>query len=75
MILLVTYDLKRPGQDYPSLHEGIESLGSWAHFLESTWILDTSYSPEQVTNKLIPLIDQNDRLLIFEVKRNSMPGG
>ena len=41
---LVTYALKKPGQDYKDIHEAIKSCGTWWHYLESTWLLKTSLS-------------------------------
>ena len=38
-LLLIGYDLTRPGQNYPGLIEGIKELGSWWHCLDSTWLL------------------------------------
>jgi hypothetical protein len=70
MILLVTYDLKRPGQDYAKLYEAIKSLGAWWHFLESTWLIDSLHSPQAAGNHLVPFIDRNDRLLVIQVQRN-----
>lgn len=70
MVLLITYDLKRPVQNYAALHEEIKRGGTWWHHLESTWIIETTESPQQMYNRLVRHIDQNDRLLIIEVKRN-----
>lgn len=70
MMLLITYDLKKPGQDYASLHEAIKSLGAWWHYLESTWLVDTTQSPQTVVDHLVGFLDPNDRLLVIQVHRN-----
>ncbi len=70
MVLLITYDLKRPVQQYAALHAEIKRYGTWWHHLESTWIIETSESPKEVYSKLLTHIDQNDNLLIIEVKPN-----
>ncbi len=63
---LVTYDLNRPGQQYATLYEGIKSLGTHWHCLDSTWLLKTSYSTEQVRDHLKKFIDTNDKLLVVD---------
>jgi hypothetical protein len=70
MVLLITYDLKRPGQDYSSLHAAIKELGSWWHYLESTWLVATGSSTLQVSERLRKEIDQNDSLLIIRVTKD-----
>jgi len=60
----ITYDLNKPGQNYPGLHEAIKNLGSWAHVQESTWIVKTSLSAAQIRDRLAPQLDQRDTLLV-----------
>lgn len=52
MVYLVTYDLKQPGQDYSGVHEAIKSCGAWWHFLESTWLVDTHLTADQISTKV-----------------------
>lgn len=70
MVLLITYDLKRPVQNYAALHEEIKKSGTWWHHLESTWIIQTNETPQQCFARLARHIDQNDSMLIIEVKKN-----
>lgn len=70
MILLITYDLKKPGQSYRDLHEAIKGSGtSWWHYLESTWLIDTGLSAEQVFGRLKPHVDRNDHVFITRIVR------
>lgn len=63
---IIGYDLLRPGQDYARLFEAIKSVGStWWHCLDSTWIVITSRTAEQVRDYLAPHMDQNDELLVI----------
>lgn len=64
MIYSITYDLKKPGQDYDGLYESIKSLGAWWHYLESTWLVDTQLNADSIYKRLDANIDKNDRLLI-----------
>lgn len=66
----ITYDLKAPGRDYSGMYKAIKSTGTWWHYLESTWLVATDESPSQIGEKLRRHIDQNDRLLIIEIRNN-----
>ncbi|SER00306.1 hypothetical protein SAMN05216232_3929 [Virgibacillus subterraneus] len=66
-VYLITYDLNKPGQDYDNLYETIKSLGAWCHYLDSTWLVDTSYSSNQIGDKLESATDKGDSYLIIKV--------
>ncbi len=67
---LISYDLKKPGRDYSRLYETIKGLGTWCHYLESVWIVSSSETPSQIWGSLNSHIDENDRLIIIEVRDN-----
>lgn len=69
-VYLITYDLNKPGQKYEDLHKAIKSYGTWAHHLDSTWIIETSSSLQVVADHLVNQIDNSDTLLVIEVKNN-----
>ena len=71
MVHLVTYDLKKPGQDYSAVHDTIKSFGIWWHYLESTWLVDSFLTADQIAVKVRQHIDQNDRLLVIGVTSES----
>lgn len=66
----ITYDLRSPSRDYTGLYEAIKKSPKWWHFLQSTWLVLTSESAVQVWNRLAPHIDNNDSLLVIEVRNN-----
>ena len=66
----ITYDLKAPGRDYKGLYEGIKASGKWWHYLESTWLVVTDQKPGEIWDRLNPHADDNDRILIIEVRNN-----
>lgn len=70
MILLITYDLNRPGQNYNDLYEEIKSAGTWWHHLDSTWIIETHLSPNDWNSRLRKHMDDNDNILIIEICQN-----
>ncbi len=70
MVYLITYDLNKAGQDYNSLYEAIKSLGSWAHYLDSTWFVDTSSSASEIRDKLTAIMDKNDYLFVSRITKD-----
>ena len=66
MVILITYDLHRPLQNYKGLHDEIKKLGStWWHYLESTWLVDTTLTPQQAWERLANQVDKDDRVLVI----------
>lgn len=69
MILIVTYDLKG-FQDYSELFAKIREQGPWWHYMTTTWLVDTTKSPQDVSVALRPLMGPQDFLLVAEMGRN-----
>ncbi|WP_324007415.1 hypothetical protein [Aeromonas dhakensis] len=67
-VLLVTYDLNKPGKDYNDLLKIIKSY-AWARLSESSYAIKTDQSPQQVFDKLKPFLDQNDNLYVINLKK------
>jgi len=67
---LISYDLRRPGQQYPELFAAIKSIGSWCHPLESTWIVRTTLSSADVRTRLRNHVDANDGVLVTALAGN-----
>jgi len=68
MLYQVSYDLNKD-KNYDKLYEGLKSY-DYRKILDSTWLVSTSGSSQQIYDKLRPLIDENDHLFISEVNRN-----
>lgn len=66
----INYDLKKPGRDYSGLFSAIKNCGKWWHYLDSTWLVISNESPNQIWKRLEPYADKNDYLLIIEVRDN-----
>ena len=60
---LISYDLDKPGQDYPRLIGELERLGA-VRILYSEWILQSTSSAVQIRDWLKSFIDGNDMLLV-----------
>lgn len=62
--LLVTYDLKKPGQDYKDFLELIRKY-PYARLSESSYAISTYESPKNVYEKLVSHMDKNDQLYVI----------
>lgn len=70
MIYAVNYDLKKPGRDYSGLYGAIKNCGSWWHYLDSTWLVDTQLSADGIWERLSPHVDRNDSVLVIGVTKD-----
>ena len=61
-VVLITYDLSSPGQNYQGLLERIKSHDSWARLSESSYAVYTSKTAIDVYSGLSDVLDSNDQL-------------
>ncbi len=66
--ILIGYDLNQDGQNYPKLIKQLKTFLPWFAHLDSTWIIKTDKTTSQVMAVLSPLIDDNDELMVVEIK-------
>ena len=69
-LYLVSYDLDKPGQDYPDLISRLQQLGA-RRILYSEWFLISNASAVAVRDDLLRYMDANDRILICELKNHA----
>lgn len=74
MMFLISYDLNKSGQNYDALYEHIKKAPDWCHLLESVWLISTNESLTQWREKLMKVMDKNDRLFIVDITRQSTEG-
>ena len=67
-VLLVTYNLKKPGQDYLAFHNIIRNYFH-IKLSETSYAIYTEQPTSYVYRKLIPSIDKNDRLYIIPLAK------
>ena len=72
--ILVTYDLNKSGQNYEPLIEEIKQLGAWAKVQQSVWYLHTSYSADEVLDRLSKVTDYNDSIFVANMNSASWRG-
>lgn len=62
----INYDLKNgDSTDYSKLYQAIQSYENWAHPLESTWLIRTTKSSEEIFEHLRPFTHKNDLLFVI----------
>ena len=73
---LITYDIKKPGQNYSELYTAIKNEGDWQHPLESTWVVKVGSftTANNIYERLRPKIDQNDFLFVVEITKQDRQG-
>ncbi|ELV7515517.1 hypothetical protein QMU85_000472 [Photobacterium damselae] len=69
-VYCVSYDLNKSGQNYNDLYDEIKSSPGWCHILDSTWLISTSETASQLSERLLKNIDDNDELLVIKVSRD-----
>ena len=67
-IFQIDYDLRKPGRNYDSLIPAIEAVGSWAHPLKSTWLVESNLNAYQIAVYLRQHMDANDGLLVTRLQ-------
>jgi len=70
-VYCVSYDLKGDAGDYTGLYDVLKSSKHWWHYLESTWLVAVTDSPEELRRKLAPHKRKGDRMLIIGVTGDS----
>jgi hypothetical protein len=63
-VQMISYDLRRPGQDYAGLFDAIEALGPSWHCLQSVWLVNTPFGSPRVREALSVHLHANDSLLV-----------
>jgi len=66
MVYVVSYDLRKPGQDYKGLFDALQASPSWWHYLESTWLIATSENANELYNRLWAHLDRDDSILVIQ---------
>ncbi|MEK5167185.1 hypothetical protein NYE69_33425 [Paenibacillus sp. FSL R5-0527] len=65
-VYVVSYNLNKAGQDYNGLYEVLKSFG-YCKYLDSTWLIATNLTADQLWQRIQPHVDKNDRVLIIRV--------
>jgi hypothetical protein len=63
-VLIITYDLVNPGQNYQALLQAIKASPTWARLGGSSYLIFTEQTPVQVRDDLMRVLDRNDKLYV-----------
>ncbi len=63
-VLIVSYDLDKPGQNYQRLISLIKAYGSWAQLGGSAYLISATATPQQVRDYLMQALDSSDKLFV-----------
>jgi len=71
-VYLIGYDLNKSGKDYAGVFKAIKdsSTGEWWHHLDSTWIIKSSLTVNEVSDNIKAETDNDDRFIVIEIKNN-----
>ncbi len=73
-VLLVTYELKAPDQDYSTFHSMLQSYPN-IKVNDTTMLLQSVDTPSEFFDGIWPFIDPQDQVLIFEVNGECFVNG
>lgn len=70
-IKIISYDLRKPEQDYESLIDAIKSYRAYCKINKSDWLISTADSCRSIRDYLKKFIDSNDTLFVAELSQNA----
>jgi hypothetical protein len=68
-VLLVTYDLKKPGRNYQPVYDYLKKF-NYCHTMDSVWLIDTALGVVAVRDALMKLIDENDVVFVVRLQND-----
>lgn len=78
MIYLIAYDLNQPGQNHEAVDNLIQSTwsnGAAIRILQSTWLVESNLSAQQVYDKVRTVMDENDFIMVSKVDTSAYANG
>ncbi|GAB7304899.1 hypothetical protein MAFF212519_27820 [Clavibacter michiganensis] len=63
----VNYDLNKTGQNYDGLITYLESFGTWARPVRSSFLVKTTLTAAQLANGIKSHVDGNDVVMVMTV--------
>ena len=63
----VNYDLNKTGQNYAELITYLESFGTWARPVQSSFLVKTTLTAAQLGNGIKSHVDANDVVMVMTV--------
>lgn len=63
-VLIISYDLMNPGQNYEGLLKKIKAHSNWARLGGSAYLIATESDPQTVRDDLMRVLDRGDKLYV-----------
>lgn len=67
---IISYDLIS-NKNYEDLFKAIKNYGTYAHVLESVWIVKSSNNSTQIRDNLMNFLDSDDKLFVAKLTGES----
>lgn len=72
---MITYDLKKSGQDYENVIKTIkDSSIYWCSYWKSSYLIKSNLTAQQITDNISTYLDGNDTLIVVEAKDTNYQG-
>ncbi len=72
---MITYDLNSKGQNYEDVIQAIkDSALCWCTYWKSSFLIKSNLTADQISDKITPHLDSNDRLIIVEANSTNYQG-
>ena len=69
--LFISFEFNRPDRTYDRVVHAISTLGGpWAEVHYGHWYVSTALTARQVCDRLKPLLDTTDKLIVVDATRN-----
>jgi hypothetical protein len=68
---VVTYQLAGLLRDSKPLDAILQGAGEWWHYMDRVWLIYTSDAANDLYNRLVPALQENDRLFITQITRQA----
>jgi hypothetical protein len=74
-LMLVTYDLTgASSDDYKDLFGELKKCKGWWHYLESSWIVSTDQTADELWDRLEPHVKTRDHVLVVRIDGQDRQG-
>ena len=67
MLILITYELTLPEEEYTRFYNSLNELGEGRHYLHSTWLVKTEEAPQQIKKVLEGYMSPDDKLFVTRI--------
>ncbi len=70
-VYFVSLSLRSSGYDYSRLREALQ-MAEAQPAVDASWFIDVNWTLRDLTNRLLSMVDKDDRLIIIEMVRDTV---